>query len=66
MASVRFYERGINKDSKPPVMCVTGVDPRAEFFFANTPADHFFSAEVRLEEFSADNRLTFIISEYFC
>ena len=42
MASVRFYERGINKDSKPPVMCVTGVDPRAEFFFANTPADHFF------------------------
>ena len=30
MASVRFYGRGINKDSKPPVMCVTGVDPGAE------------------------------------
>ena len=44
MASVRFYGRGINKDSKPPVMCVTGVDPGAEpeLFFANTPADHFF------------------------
>jgi len=25
MESVRFYGRGNNKDSKPPVMCVTGV-----------------------------------------
>ena len=42
MASVRFYECGINKDSKPPVMCVTGVDPRAEFFLPTLRLIIFF------------------------